>query len=435
MPRRNKPMLATVAAQAPAKWIYDADPKGKRALAEVERHRVHLYSKSGLTYKNANILDDLRKQKHEMVLDGEIADDVYHVYDLLYLDGKDLREQALEQRRRALQKNLVRGDHVRIVQPGGEIAKNPTSPYRAGTSRDWVKLRTMSEDKPRLTNPTKIYFPKDGYTKGDLIEYYRQMATYILPHLKDRPLSLNRHPEGIRAPGFYQKDMTGHHPRFLKTARIESSKSINYALAQDENSLLYLANLGCIEFNPWFSRVQQKDAPDFLVIDLDPDDENTFQEVVAVAKTVHAILDKLKIPNFIKTSGATGLHIGVPTQAKYTFDEVRHFALEIVKRTHAKHPKNTSLERSPSKRRGKIYLDYMQNRRAQTLACAYCVRPRDGAPVSTPLKWSELTPRLDPAQHHIGNALSRVRKTKDLWAGVLGPAADLERALRQLAKD
>lgn len=439
MPRRNRPMLATPATEAPKTWLREADPRGLRALAEIEPPRVSLYSKSGLSFakKYPEIVAELAKQKHAMVLDGEIAQDVYHVYDLLYLDGKDLRDQALKDRRASLGKAFAPTAHVRLNGRGADIAKNPTSPYRAGTSKDWVRLSgtPITDDQPRFTNTDKVYFPQDDLTKGDVIAYYRAIAPHILPHLKDRPLSLNRHPDGITSQGFYQKDMTGQHPRWLHTHRIESSKSINYVLAQDERSLLYLANLGCIEFNPWFSRIEALDRPDFLVIDLDPDDGNTFGEVVEVARTVHAILERLKVPNFVKTSGATGLHIGVPTEAKYEFDQVRGFALEVVRRVHAKHPRNTSLERSPVKRRNKIYLDYMQNRRAQTLACAYCLRPRDGAPVSTPLKWSEVNARLDPKRFHIGNALSRVRKMGDLWAGVLGSAANLERALRHLRKD
>jgi bifunctional non-homologous end joining protein LigD len=459
MPRRVKPMLATLSRTSVggSEWLYETSPEGLRALGEAEGRRAHLYSKSGLPFdkKYPEILAALQKQTQPLLLDGEIVKGkpaVYHVFDLLYGEGRDLRDLALEKRYEILQKVLIPSREIQLVKltskppaRGIVIAKKKSSPYHMGTSKDWLQVpvgkkaeeQAASDDGPRLTNLDKIYFPEDGLTKGDVIEYYRQMAPYILPHLKDRPESLNRHPNGIAQKGFYQKDVTGHLPRWLKTERVYSEsaqKDVNYALCQDERSLLYLVNLGCIEINPWFSRVPKLDHPDYLIIDLDPDDNNPFRHVMEIALEFHQLLDELKVPNVCKTSGATGIHIGIPLGRKYDFETAREFAHDLCRIIAKRHPSTTSIERTPGRRKGKIYLDFLQNRRGQTLAAPYCLRPRDGAPVSTPLKWSELTPRLRPEHHHIGNALSRVQKFGDLWKPVLGPGIDLKKAHSLLKK-
>lgn len=455
LPRNVKPMQAAATREAPKgkNWIFEPELKGLRALAEIEGHRVRLYSRAGLSFnaRFPKIVGELAELGHELLLDGEIVDNRYHVYDLLYKDGQNLRDQPLKERRRELTRVIHKLTHIVLVESSATpehprvIAKDLTSSYQSGISKAWLaspgatktgaKIIEREADQPRLTNLSKIYWPDERLTKGDLIEYYRQAAPYILPYLKDRPESLNRHPNGITAKGFYQKDMTGHVPRFLKTKQIyseSSGKSINYALVQNEVSLLYIVNLGCIEIHPWFSRVQSLDHPDFLVIDLDPDD-NDFNDVIEVAHAFHKLLDKIKVPNFLKTSGATGLHIGVPTGARHDFDRVRAFAESVCALVQQQFPKLTSIERNTDRRRGKIYLDYMQNRRGQTLAAPYCVRPRPGAPVSMPLHWSELKRGLKPEQFNIHNAIAKIAKRKDdPFAGVLGPALDLPAAERRL---
>ena len=323
------------------------------------------------------------------------------------------------------------------------IAKNPESIYKSGTTSDWLMFKVHTEktapassDEPALTNLQKIYFPEDGISKGDLIDYYKGVAPYILPYLKDRPESMNRHPNGIDKPGFYQKDLTGHVPRWLRTERIYSGsaeKSINYLLCQDKRSLLYMANLGCIEINPWFSRTSHLDRPDFLVIDLDPDG-NSFDHVIQIAHEVHGVLDDVGAPNFCKTSGATGIHIGVPLNAKYDFDTARAFAEQVCRILSRNNPALTSVERNPDRRRKKIYLDFMQNRRGQTLAAPFCVRPKPGAPVSMPLAWDELKKGLKPEQFNIHNALDRIRRFKDPWKKTLGPAANLTACTKALQR-
>jgi len=449
LPRKIKPMIATRSRkEAPKGWIKEPHLDGLRAISEVEGKKVSLYSRAGLPFgkKHPKIVHDLEALGVRAIFDGEIVGDKYYVYDLLYWDDKDLRDEKLAKRKAALKSAFKNSKHVVHLdahkKAGAQVAKDPDSPYTSGTNSEWIITGEPSKprasatvtDEPILTNLDKIYFPKDKITKGDLIAYYDSVADYILPYLKDRPESMNRQPNGIDKPGFFQKDLTGHIPRFVKTERIFSEsadKSIDYLLCQDKRTLLYMANLGCIELNPWFSRIGHLDKPDFLVIDLDPDD-NSFEEVMDIAKQFHTILIEVGAKNFVKTSGATGIHIGVPLQAKYDFDTAREFAETICRAVARENPANTSVERTPARRRKKIYLDFLQNRRGQTLAAPLCVRPKPGAPVSMPLEWSELKKGLRPEQFNIRNALRRIAKFDDPWKPVLGPSVDLTKCSKAL---
>jgi bifunctional non-homologous end joining protein LigD len=286
----------------------------------------------------------------------------------------------------------------------------------------------------KLTNLDKVYWPKEKYTKGDLIEYYRKIAPYILPYLKDRPESLNRHPSGITGKNFFQKDVKDMPPVWVRTKKIFSESNnanINYMVCQDEATLVYMANLGCIEINPWNSRLTSLEKPDYLVIDLDPE-KISFEKVVIVAQYVHKLLDKIGIPNYCKTSGATGLHIYVPLAAKYSYDHAKEFAQLIAMIINRQLPDITSIERMPAKRQRRVYLDFLQNRKGQTLAAAYSVRPKSGATVSTPLEWSEVRPGLDPAKFTIKTIFSRLSKKRDLFKPVLGKGANLALALKKI---
>ncbi len=286
----------------------------------------------------------------------------------------------------------------------------------------------------KLTNLDKVYWPDEGYTKGDLIEYYKSVSKLILPYLKNRPESLLRHPNGINSKGFFQKDMDSLPPDWVDTKKIYSEsndKDINYFLCNDEASLIYLANLGCIEINPWFSRVGSLTNPDYTVIDLDPEDIS-FDKVVETALAVKKVLDKAGAKSFIKTSGATGMHIYIPLGAKYDFDVAKDFAHLIGTIVNNEIPDFTSLERSPSKRQKKVYLDYLQNRKGQTLAAPYSVRPRPKAPVSTPLKWEEVKVGLDPTQFTIKTIHKRLDKTGDLFEGILGEGINIEECIKNL---
>jgi bifunctional non-homologous end joining protein LigD len=284
-----------------------------------------------------------------------------------------------------------------------------------------------------VTHLDKVYWPKDSYTKGEMIAYYRDVAPLILPYLKDRPLSLHRFPGGIAESSFYQKDVE-QAPAWATVVPIESEskgEAIRFLVCQDEAALVFVANLGSIEIHPWNSRLENLENPDYLVIDLDPD-RQSFDEVMEVARTTRAVLQAIGAEAWVKTSGATGLHIYVPLGARYDYEQARTFGRLIGHIVHARHLSNTSLERVPASRKGKMYIDVYQNRRGQTLAAPYSIRPRDGAPVSTPLEWDELTPGLSPAQFTIKSMRARLDRVGDLWGGVLGAGIDMQHCLAAL---
>ena len=295
--------------------------------------------------------------------------------------------------------------------------------------------RKIGQFTVNLTNQHKVWWPDEGYTKGDVIAYYDSVADYILPHLKNRPLSLKRNPNGIRDEGFFHKDAGENAPAFAKVFPVESEsshKTIDYIVCNNKATLLYLANLGSIEINPWNSTIQKPDKPTWMVIDIDPSSKNTFTEVVDVALMTKAVLDKAGIPSYCKTSGSSGLHVYVPMKNKYDYTTVKDFAHIIASLVQEQLPDTTSLERSLSKRGPKIYIDYLQNREGQTLACAYSLRPVPGASVSTPLEWKEVTHQLHPSQFTITNIMARLQKKGDLFADVLTGQVNIEKALKLL---
>ncbi len=291
--------------------------------------------------------------------------------------------------------------------------------------------------KVTVTNRHKIFWPDEGYTKGDVIDYYEKMADFILPHLKDRPLSLKRNPNGIRDEGFFQKDAGEHAPEYAGVFKIKSGsgdKIIDYIVCNNRATLLYLANLGCIEINPWNSTTRYPDNPTWMVIDIDPSDKNSFSEVVDVALVTRDVLEKAGVKSYCKTSGASGLHVYVPMKNKYDYATVKDFAHLVASFVQEQLPGTTSLERSLKKRGNKIYIDYLQNRSGQTLASVYSLRPRPGAFVSTALDWREVNHRLSPSQFTISTIKERVDKKGDLFRPVLTGATNIEKALHKLGR-
>jgi bifunctional non-homologous end joining protein LigD len=593
-------------------WIFEIKWDGYRAIAEIEKDQIKLYSRNGLSFneKFEPIVKDLKKLGFEAVLDGEVVvfDEndkgsfqhiqnyqrlkegklVYFVFDLLYLEGYDLRSFTLLERKELLKKAISKSPHIQycphIENKGndffkkaskegyeGIIAKQKESPYREGRSREWLKIKThlrqefiicgfteprgsrkyfgalilgvyergkliyaghtgsgfdqtglkeiyeklkplaqkkcpfektpktnlpatwvepkiicevkfaewtqegqlrqaifqgirvdkkpsevkrenaMTIKKPEelkksskkvskqssleselvLTNLDKVFWPEEGYTKGDLLEYYKNVAPLILPYLTDRPESMKRYPNGINGPHFFQKEAGEHIPSWLKTVTVpHEGKDVHYIVINDEKSLLYTINLGCIDLNPFNSRYQYLDYPDYLLIDLDPEDID-FEQVIEVAKEVHKLLEEWEIPSVCKTSGSRGIHIYVPTGAKYTDEETTQFAKWIAYTVHERIPEITSVERSPSKRQKKVYLDFLQNRFGATLAAPYSVRPKPHATVATPLKWSEVKKGLHPSQFTIKTVLKRFEKVGDLFTPILGKGIDMKKILKK----
>lgn len=286
-----------------------------------------------------------------------------------------------------------------------------------------------------VTNRKKVYWPDDGYTKGDMIDYYDKIAEYILPHLKGRCLSLKRNPNGINDKGFYHKDAGEDAPPFVDVFKVKSqsnNKIIDYIVCNNKASLLYVANLGCIEMNPWNSTTKKQNYPTWMVIDIDPSDENKFTEVVDTALATKMILDKAGVSSYCKTSGASGLHVYVPLKNKYEYETVRVFANIIASHVQEQLPDITTLERSLSKRGPKIYIDYLQNSAGQTLASTYSIRPVPGAPVSTPLEWKEVNHKLSPRQFTIKNIFKRIKKKGDLFLPVLTESNSIAKAMKAL---
>ncbi len=292
----------------------------------------------------------------------------------------------------------------------------------------------VQKGKALLTNLHKVYWPEEGYTKGDLLDYYERVSDYILPYLKDRPLSLNRHPNGINGESFFQKDLINK-PDWVKTVPIysESDKDdIHWLICNNLDTLLYTVNLGCIELNPWNARYQHKEKPDYMVLDLDPEGI-PFKEVIRTAKWVKEILDSAEIDGFLKTSGKTGLHILIPLKAKYTHEQSKQFAEILANRVHVELPEITSVVRDPKKRQHKIYVDFLQNREGQTIAAPYCVRPVAKAPVSTPLEWDELTGDLHPSDFTIKTIVRRLSRRGDVLKGLLNhKGIDMLKSLKKL---
>ncbi len=287
--------------------------------------------------------------------------------------------------------------------------------------------------KLEFTHLDKVFFPAHGYTKGDIIDYYRSVSKYMLPYLKDRPISLLRQPNGITGEGFFQKNME-HLPDWVPSVDIFSdsnNKDLHWLVGGNQDTLLYMAQLGCIEINPWNSRVPHLDRPDWLVIDLDPEGVS-FKDVVIVAREVKNVCDEWKVTALPKTSGKTGIHIYIPLAAKYDYDQAKNFAHLIALEVNRRQPKLTSVLRMPDKRPHRIYLDFLQNRQGQTLAAPYSLRPTPDASVSTPLHWDEVTPSLKPTNFTIKNMPQRLAQMGDVWKPVMGKGVDVAKIIRPL---
>lgn len=315
-----------------------------------------------------------------------------------------------------------------------DASSAPSSiPSKTGGDRRGTERRQQSQLPFEPTHLDKVFFPKHKYTKGDLLEYYTEMAEYILPYLDGRPLSMNRMPNGIKGPSFFQKN-NEHLPDWVPSADIFSdsnNEDLHWIVGGQLDTLLYVTQLGSIEINPWNSRVGNLDKPDWIVIDLDPEGV-TFNDVIDVAKTVHEVTDEWGIPTYPKTSGKTGIHIYIPMGAKYTYEQAKNLAHLIVLEVNKRQPKITSVERNPEKRKHRIYLDFLQNREGQTLAAPYSVRPTPEASVSMPLHWDEVKKGLDPMDYTIKNAAKRLKRTGDLWKPVMGKGIDLAKVLKKI---
>jgi bifunctional non-homologous end joining protein LigD len=291
----------------------------------------------------------------------------------------------------------------------------------------------------RITNRNKVLWPRDGYTKGDLVEYYDEVADHLLPYLEDRPLSLHRFPNGIDQQSFYQKNIGEHVPDWIRRERVasqaSSEKSVEFVVCDSHSALLFLANLACVELHPWSSRCGALDQPTWAILDLDPSTDD-FGRVVQVARFLGKLLRGLGLRPCVKTSGAKGLHIYIPLTPGYTYDQVRMFCEGIARYAAHEMRDIATVERSKSHRGTKVYLDFMQNRRGQTIVSPYSVRPVRGGQVSAPIEWDELSDGIHPSQFTMETMPPRLASKGDLFRAALLDHQDLLPAIdsfRQLA--
>jgi bifunctional non-homologous end joining protein LigD len=288
----------------------------------------------------------------------------------------------------------------------------------------------------KLSNLDKIFWPEEGITKGDLLAYYRDVARVLVPHLKDRPFTMRRFPDGPYGNAFFQKDAPKHMPEWIKTERIlvttrdspRRQRRIDAPVVNDELALLWMANMACIDMNVWYSRVDALSKPDFVLFDLDPSPDVGFGETVQVALLIKSLLDQLGLVSFPKTSSADGMHVLVPIERRSTYDDTREFSEIVARALASTHRGLVTNEWSKAKRRG-VLVDSNQNGEGKTIASVYSVRPRAGAPVSTPLRWDEVNESLDPAVFTMEAVLERIAKQGDLFEGVLATRQSLAKAL------
>jgi bifunctional non-homologous end joining protein LigD len=286
-----------------------------------------------------------------------------------------------------------------------------------------------------ISNQEKLFFPKAGLTKGDLIDYYRKVADSILPHLKGRPLSLQRFPDGIQEEGFFQKEAPDYFPDWIERSSLEKKEGgrIVQTICENEATLAYLADQGCVTFHPWLSRNDRPNYPDRMVFDLDPTGED-FKQVIFAAKALRGLLSgELGLNAYVMTTGQRGLHVAVPLRREDSFDRVRSFARRAAEMLAERHSERLTTEVRRNKRKGRLFLDIARNAYAQTSVAPYSVRPRPGAPVAAPLEWNELDhPKAGPQMYRIENILRRLGQKEDPWKGIARRASSLETARSKL---
>lgn len=466
----------------PAKeWLYSEAHEGLRVLIYVKASSIKIMTKDFIahTAKSSALRHALSEIKESAIFDAVIEmeekskkkEKQVWIYDILHWQGQNLRFLSLEQRLKILARMkfeppLKVTESFRTPPDKNYFARYKKSMYLNGQRNACYMLIKQSEttatplgiptitlssppdlqvvefhplpknmlfkesrssetavleNGPTLSKLKKIYWPQEQISKGELLSYYQSISALMVKHIHDRPLSLNRYPNGILQKNFYQKNMTGYHPKWFFTNTIHSrgkNESIAYPLCQNEESLLYLINLGCIEIHSWLAKIDQLQYPDQCVIDIDPSEGVPFTQVLDIVLNLYEILRRLGLPSFPKTSGGKGFHIFIPIIPEFTFEEVRQFLRPIFEKVQSQFPTLISLDKNPNTRKHKIYLDNLQNSYGQTMAAAYCVRPKPMAPVSCPLMWKEVQFSLNPRQFHLRNMLTRLEKVGDLWHGM-----------------
>jgi bifunctional non-homologous end joining protein LigD len=292
----------------------------------------------------------------------------------------------------------------------------------------------------KLSSGDRVLFPEDGITKGDLFEYYGHVVDWILPHLRDRPFTMKRWREGLPGGSFFQKQAPKGMPDWIPTRQFRTypregeSRLVDFPLVNSRDALLWMVQMHCIDMNAWYSRVDKPNRPDFVLFDLDPPEEpDGFEHAIDVAHLIRELLDEVRLPGYVKTSGADGIHVVAPITRRSTFEQTYDFAEQASRLLEARHPGLLTTEWLKKKREG-VLVDHRQNGAGKTIASVYSVRPKPGAPVSTPLRWEELRHGIVPRDFTMGVALERCRTHGDLFAPVLENPRPLAPAAKALAK-
>jgi DNA ligase D-like protein (predicted polymerase)/DNA ligase D-like protein (predicted 3'-phosphoesterase) len=469
-------------------WMFETSFTGRRVAISVSETQVNIRStKTDLAPLLPAIVHDLGALRvQRAILDGVLvaldakgvpsertleerleaggSGVVLYVFDVLYVEEWDVRPLPLRERKALLLALLPERNRVLRVDPvsgRGEalaeaasraglaeiVAKRSESPYRAGPSDDWRLIdvrraagarsagRKRATAIARVTNPRKVYWPEQGYTKADLVAFYDGVADVLLPYLRERPLHLYRWPDGVRGKSFYQKQLPAGLPGWVETANVAPAgeKPTSYIVCGDRRTLLTLINLGSIDLHPWLSRRGSLDSPDWAVLDLDPKDA-PFASVVKIARETGKLLRGLGLEPYLKTSGSTGLHVFIPLAPGYTYDQSRMFSEAVARLLVRDHGDIATVERVVGRRAGKVYIDFLQNRREQTIVPPYVVRPVEAATVSMPLAWDELEGDLSLRDYTLASACARIQKVGDLFSAALRRPQDLSPAIEALGR-
>ena len=325
----------------------------------------------------------------------------------------------------------------RPTKVGGRPVANSDIPFPTPISvtKDGDHFTPVGLDRPvRLSNLDKVFFPDEGYTKGDLIQYYASVAPVLLPHLVGRPISMSRYPDGIGGPSFYEKRAPGHQPEWMRTVPVPSDSQggiIDFLLADSKEALMWFANMGCVEVHPFHSTSEQLDRPDYAIFDFDPSEGSQWEQVVAAAKLLEIALRQLGLVGYPKLSGSRGLHVYVPLKPVHDYARVRRFVGEVGAYLAAANPDDITMEWDKPKRKGRVFVDHNRNAFGQTVASVYSVRPRRGAPVAAPLSWDEVG-MVSNGDITVANLWDRLQRFGDLFAPVVGGGQTLDLAEKAL---
>jgi len=483
-------------------WIYEMKFRGLRLMAVVQGDTKHWMTPDGddLTYRLPMLDRDLGELRAETVLldgvlvaldekrrpspeklervlaNGDDQEVYYYTFDILFYEEWDLRNLPLLDRKAVLASIVPRLNHLLYVDHvqgrgldlwemtsaaglAGVIAKHPSARYVSGSSPEWREisaqpadesksrdvLEALSQTAPRsarsnvkFSNLDKVFWPEEGYTKGDLLSYYEQVADLLVPYLHERPIHMLRYPDGIEGKLFYQKDAPDYVPDWVETESIESGtrgEPIRYIVCNDRATLLYMINLGSIDLHPWLSLRTSQETPDWAVLDLDPND-CPFSYAVRIARALGKLLRGIGLRPYLKTSGKKGIHIYIHLlENTYTYNHVVKFCEGVARFVANEHKDIATVDRVVSRRGKRIYVDFLQNRRGQTIVPPYVVRPVPGASVSAPLDWDELDSELHPSLFTIKTMLSRISRLGDIFRGTLSDRQDLLPAIDALQKN